>query len=182
MQIMRLNLRHKVNWALKSSLALFATLLLSGCVNGKTMDNKMTKFERLIDRILSNPPSTPEAVQTVTGIKITPTDANDSFRTYEGKSVASETSPNVTIELRTPVSTEATSGPLLILNVSEECLGREALEARHGALEITQIPRGKSMDEETVFSKKMGWGVLSFGFPENNKTCVKTVTLNFNRR
>jgi hypothetical protein len=142
----------------------------------------MTKFERFIDRIISNPPSSAEAVQDTTQIKLAPVAANASFQTYKGARTANDAGPNVTVELRTPISPQATAGALLIIEVSDECVGRQALEARYGKLDLTHMPNGQSMDEETVFSKKMGWGLLSFGFPENNKDCVKTVTLNFDRR
>jgi hypothetical protein len=166
----------------KSSLAVFVVLLMSGCASATGTGNIMTKFERFIDRIISNPPSSAEAFQNTTQIKLNPVSANASFQTYQAASIDKDTAPNVTIELRTPISAQATAGALLIIQVSDECIGRQALEARYGKLDLIQMPNGKSMDEETVFSKKMGWGLLSFGFPENNKECVKTVTLNFDRR
>jgi hypothetical protein len=180
--IMGQALRRKMNVVVRSFLVLFTSLLMAGCAEGKAMDQKMNKFEILIDRILANPPSTPDSVQSLTGVKLAPSNANDSFQIYQGSGVISESGSNVRIELRTPVSKNATSGSLLIIRVFDECPDIQAIKKRYGTLEITQIPSGKSMSEETVFSKKLDWGIISFGFPEDNKDCLRTVTLDFNRR
>ena len=83
----------------------------------------------------------------------------------------------VTIDLREPVAGRgATAGALLNLRIGGDCLARAAVEERYGPLAVSDLPRGRSLDETMGMSREEPWGRLTFGFAERAPDCLATVT------
>jgi hypothetical protein len=67
---------------------------------------------------------------------------------------------------------------LLILRVdnrAKRCIDRAATLQRYGPLQLSQSPRGGSLDEETSFTRAELWGKISFGFAERKPDCLSSV-------
>jgi hypothetical protein len=67
---------------------------------------------------------------------------------------------------------------LLVLDLAGGCIRVDDVRARYGTLEITESPRGHSLEEATSFSSARRWGRLSFGFKERNRDCLAYIVLN----
>lgn len=67
---------------------------------------------------------------------------------------------------------------LLVLDLAGGCIRIAEVRARYGTLEITEAPRGHSLEEATSFSSAQRWGELSFGFKERNRDCLALVVFN----
>ncbi len=56
------------------------------------------------------------------------------------------------------------------------CLSLKDVQQRFTSLELTQHPRGHSLQETTVWSTKRPWGNLSFAFKEERPDCLFRVS------
>ncbi len=161
-----------------------ALLMVPGCAAGKatTMTTAAMAFDDLITALITAPPVTPVQVETAlaTALSIAPGDGP--FRIYAGKAGPGSDGRSATVEYRMPVSAAATAGPMLILKLDGPCLNKAQVQNRYGPLTILDVPRGASLDEEASFARTYAWGRLSFGFPERNRDCAKTVVFALNRR
>ena len=63
----------------------------------------------------------------------------------------------------------------LVLRIDGICITVEELRKQYGDLQITQVPHGRSLDEETSLSSSLSWGKLSFGFKERSPNCLATI-------
>lgn len=98
------------------------------------------------------------------------------FETYEAKDVAlSGLSAN--IELRMPIAgSGATGGAILTMRIIHGCPRRSEVEARYKPWTIANIPHGRSLDEETIWSRTEAWGDFAFGFAERDPDCLSSVS------
>jgi hypothetical protein len=71
---------------------------------------------------------------------------------------------------------EAKKG-FLAFQVTGRCVSPAELRERYPDLELTDVPRGRSHDEETSFSVVSGGVRLGFGFKERNPDCLSSVVL-----
>ena len=63
----------------------------------------------------------------------------------------------------------------LVLAVEGACITPAQLREHYKELQITQVPRGRSLEEETTFTQTLPWGKLSFGFKERNRDCLASI-------
>jgi hypothetical protein len=64
---------------------------------------------------------------------------------------------------------------LLMLDITGACIQIEEVRQHYPLIEMTERPRGRSLDEAKVFSTTQSWGRLSFGFRERNPQCLSFV-------
>lgn len=64
----------------------------------------------------------------------------------------------------------------LVLNFEGRCIDRDELRDHYGDLEMTDHPRGHSLNEKTVYSAFLAWGKLNVGFAERNRGCLSGVS------
>eukprot|EP01113_Clastostelium_recurvatum_P007325 TRINITY_DN13407_c0_g1_i1.p1 TRINITY_DN13407_c0_g1~~TRINITY_DN13407_c0_g1_i1.p1 ORF type:complete len:171 (-),score=26.88 TRINITY_DN13407_c0_g1_i1:51-563(-) len=88
----------------------------------------------------------------------------------------------ISLDWREPVhGNGATAGPILNINIATPShppsLSRAEIQRRHGPLELSEVPRGRSLDEKTSFSRAEPWGRVSFGFTERDPDRLATITL-----
>jgi hypothetical protein len=157
-------------------------LIVSGCAAGKATMTMANTVDDLITALVAAPPMTAEKVQAALDSPLSVAPGDGPFRIYAGKFGPGSDGRAADVEYRMPVSAAATAGPLLILKLTGPCLNQAQAQNRYGPLKLTDVPRGKSLDEETSFARTYPWGTLSFGFPERNRDCAATVVYNLNRR
>lgn len=63
------------------------------------------------------------------------------------------------------------------LFLSGACIGRDDIEARYGELLLVSAPRGRSLNETSVWESVRPWGQLRFAFKQNNPECLHSVSL-----
>ncbi len=160
-----------------------ALLLVAGCAAGKTtMTTPAKSFDDLIMAMVAAPPMNPVQVETALGTALSIAPGDGPFRIYAGKAGPGSDGRSATVEYRMPVSAAATAGPMLILKLDGPCLNKAQVQNRYGPLKLLDVPRGTSLDEESSFARIYPWGRLSFGFPERDRDCAKTVVYSLNRR
>jgi hypothetical protein len=164
-----------------------ALLLVSGCAAGKeTMTSANSTSAKTVEQIvyalIAAPPASPDKAQTALGVTLTAAPGSGPFRQYKGRVEPGPDGRSIDVEYRMPQTAAASAGPLLILKLDGPCLAKAEVQNRYGPLQITDVPRGKSLDEEASFSRTYAWGTLSFGFAERNRDCLRTIVYNLNKR
>lgn len=103
---------------------------------------------------------------------------NPYFDVWRGRGMAVGGITIASFELREPKrGVEATGRAFLNLTLDGGCVGRRELEQRFGPLTLSSTPRGRSLDEQAVWSRQERIGRLSFGFAERSPDCVRSITL-----
>lgn len=114
-------------------------------------------------------------IEQATGRGMHLVDEDQYFRSYTA-TASSEGPVTFGLDLREPKQgSGATGGALLVVNVKGDCPPRAALEARYGPWRLTEVPRGRSPDEQAYWTHAEPWGELSFGFAEKAPDCLRTV-------
>ena len=63
----------------------------------------------------------------------------------------------------------------MVLNIDGACVTLNQVRAHYGGLEITDTPRGRSLDDVTSYTTKLSWGELSFSFKERKPECLASI-------
>ncbi|WP_437882962.1 hypothetical protein [Pseudomonas sp. LRF_L74] len=63
------------------------------------------------------------------------------------------------------------------LFIGGACIGRDALDAQYGELRLVAAPRGRSLNESSVWESAQPWGRLRFSFKESNPECLHSVSI-----
>lgn len=107
--------------------------------------------------------------------------SNEFFQFYSGQELALAGSISiVNIDLRLPRPTAARAG-MLLLHVAGDCISLPQVKQRFPTLEITGVPRGRSLEEATTYTASTAWGEIDFGFQEKNADCLGYVGLKPNK-
>ncbi|MBI1907078.1 MAG: hypothetical protein HYS20_12725 [Rhodocyclales bacterium] len=64
---------------------------------------------------------------------------------------------------------------LLLLEIAGDCITLDQLHPHYPDLKVSGNPRGKSLDEHTIYSVDQAWGKLSFGFKVRNPDCLDMI-------
>jgi hypothetical protein len=79
----------------------------------------------------------------------------------------------VQIDLR--LGNEANDPGFLVFDISGTCIKLDQVRSHYGEMQITDMPRGHSLDEVTSYTAKRPWGELSFSFAERNPDCLASI-------
>ncbi len=131
----------------------------------------------LVDDLPTHAPFDKEKIEQALGIVLVPHEqiSNQYVTALKGRPV--HLAQDVEIEavsFRVSVK-EPTETWLLHLTVAGQCVARRDILARYPRLEITSAPRGRSLDEQTYYSRIEPWGKMSFGFAERDPECLSSV-------
>lgn len=66
----------------------------------------------------------------------------------------------------------------LVLELQGRCVAFSEVSHHYPELTLTEVPRGRSLDEATSYTAVLPWGGLSFGFRERNPDCLAFVVFN----
>jgi hypothetical protein len=149
--------------------------------NGKltTQRGGKMKLEELIHKLSNAYPWTIHEVESILGIKLSNhrPHADNSFLStrqlaYEEGLLIKEVEVRITKRVGRTGETVR-----LILDLADEaaCFTRERIKKTYPDLSLTDVPRGRSMEEEAYFSSSQLWGRLSFGFKEKRRDCLSSI-------
>jgi hypothetical protein len=134
------------------------------------------KLETLIQKLSDVYPWTVHAVERVLGTKLSndrPYMDNSFFSTkrlaYEEGLLVNE------VEVRIIESTGKTVRLILSLADDAACFTRKRIEQTYPDIFLTDVPRGRSMEDKAYFTTKRPWGELSFGFKEKRRDCLSSI-------
>jgi hypothetical protein len=138
---------------------------------------------RVITKFSSDAKPTRAIVEQTLGVKLKTKGGTDAFAVYKAPAILLADARVVEVELRVArPGVEVTAGPLLVLridNSAKRCIDRETTLQKYGPLQLSQAPRGGSLDDEASFARTETWGQISVGFAERASTCLSSVTFNY---
>jgi len=141
------------------------------------MDLQHTTLWQIIEILGDQPSLSPDKIK-----QVLPTDFSKRRRSaytsfYDGGPLYLADQINIeAIDLRVRLMNEAQG--LIALEISGFCVTLEQVRVHYPDLVLTDIPRGRSLDEKTYWTAYLPWGELSFGFKERNPDCLASVVIN----
>lgn len=139
--------------------------------------NRMDLWQ-LVNALVEKMPLTPVAIESVFGFALSEEDRSDAFVHYVGTGRV-ELSDGVVasqLNLLTKPSMQFDEKSAFAFEISGPCIGIGVAREKYGDLMVTQHPRGQSLEETTVYSKKFAWGYLSFAFKADRPDCLLRVS------
>ncbi|WP_256260098.1 hypothetical protein [Burkholderia ubonensis] len=165
-------------------MTLGVVIWLAGCsrADGKNVqDSHMTQSKmtlwQAIDALAQQVPFSKAKVEHALSTRLTETDeeGNDVFQFFKSTPVTLTDGVVIkNVDLR--VKRQGAHPGFMVLELGGQCVGLDAVRGRYSHLEITDVPRGRSLDEATTHSAQLPWGQLSFGFEERNPACLASVS------
>lgn len=131
-----------------------------------------------IERLAQQAPLSPDKVEQTLGSPLL-LDKQDAHRTrWVGGEVALQDNVRIAQTGFTLLSQEQANPRSSVgLFLSGACIGRDEIEARYGSLRLVTAPRGRSLNESSVWESVQPWGQLRFAFKQNNPECLHSVSI-----
>ncbi|MCL2626149.1 MAG: hypothetical protein FWD46_04960 [Cystobacterineae bacterium] len=139
------------------------------------MKQQMSLWQ-VIEALAEQIPFSKQKVESVLGTQLTETEegGNDLFQFFESPPLPLADGVVISnIDLR--LKRGGGHPGFLVLEVGGVCLRLEQIRKKYTQLSIRELPRGRSLEEETSFSQMLPWGQLSFGFKERNRECLASI-------
>ncbi|KQW03099.1 hypothetical protein [Rhizobacter sp. Root1221] len=131
----------------------------------------------VIDYLPTRLPFATDKIESALNVVLARDSENEYFTFYKGTDLA--LSHDVVIEtLDLRIKKEQPHPGFLVLTLSGACVPKSAVFGRYENLQLTDYPRGRSLDEEASYTRVESWGKLSFGFAERARDCLRTVVFN----
>ena len=134
----------------------------------------------LVGRLCADVPRTPSATERAIGVALAeagPPHPGGKFQARDATGVDGIHFDEV--ELRIRGGKEGAGGLLVLCIGPGGCPRLAEVRQRFEGLAISDHPRGRSLDEETQFSRQEPWGTLTFGFAERDPDSLRTIVLKF---
>jgi hypothetical protein len=140
----------------------------------KPSNTPMTLWQA-IAKLSQQIPFTKEGVEKVLATKLTLTavQGNEYFWVYESDSVALAGGATLKVDLR--IKREGVHPGFLVINLSGSCFTLAEVRSHYEELQITDHPRGSSLNESTSYTAALSWGALSFSFKEREPDWLSSV-------
>lgn len=162
---------------LKNSTVIFWLLTVLSCQTAQSEEINSIKFWQFINNVKLQLPYGLEQVTHLFNGPFFSQAENDTFITYENKGLIHVGEVNIeSIEAR--VFRKNNKVPFLLsFQVGGTCITLAELKQNYSDLTLTDVPRGRSLEEETSYStvKYSNNVKLSFGFAEKNPDCINSV-------
>jgi hypothetical protein len=155
--------------------------ILAGCSNiaesqgAQTMNSQMTLWQ-LIDSVSQQTPFSAVKIEKLFSTQLSEYDnpSNDVFRFYKGGRTTLANGVVISnVDLR--IKRQGPHPGFLVLELQGTCVGVEEVRKHYSGLEITDTPRGKSLDDVTSHTTIQAWGELSFSFKERKPECLSSI-------
>lgn len=128
----------------------------------------------VIDYLPTRLPFSTDKIESALNVVLAKARENEYFGFYEASDLA--LSRGVTLEkLDLRIRKEQPHPGFLVLTIGGACVPRAEVMGRYDGLQLAGVPRGRSLDEETSWSRQESWGKLSFGFSERARDCLRSV-------
>lgn len=141
------------------------------------MTTKQMTLWQVIDLLAQQMPLTPSKIETLLGVALSEEERGQAFIHFVGTGVALNAGLDISeLNLLIPPSLKFDEKSAFAFEIQGGCISLDEIRERYENLEVTQHPRGRSLEETTVYSKKTAWGVLSFAFKESRPDCLFRVS------
>ena len=140
------------------------------------MDGSLAAVNRIVERVRVARHLDRATVEQIVEAKLKRTSTTRYTLTSEAKDVRAGPL-ELNVELREPVpNSGAEAGSLLVVYIISGCPARQDVAARYKPWTLSDVPRGRSLDEQTSWSREEHWGELSFGFAEAAPDCLRSIS------
>jgi len=140
------------------------------------MKNSHLALWNLIESFSQQVPFTKEKIENILSASLFEREGNELIISFDGKDIQLADQVAIrNIELRKNIN-RPTPG-FLVIDIDGKCISLQQVQSHYDRLEISEIPRGQSLDEATTYTASLPWGTLSFGFKESNPQCLSWVVL-----
>ncbi len=163
---------------LKNSIAISLLIIIFSCQASGSEKTDANSFWRFINNVKLQLPEGLAQVTHLFNNAFVIQDENDQFISYESKSFILDGKVNIeSIEARVFHKNNKNAPYLLALQVSGICITLPELKQYYSDLTITDVPRGRSLEEETSYTtvKYSNNVKLAFGFAEKKPDCLGSV-------
>jgi hypothetical protein len=138
--------------------------------------NEMNLWQ-MITALANAIPFTKSKIETLLSMNLRQDSENEYFQFWKsGRILLKDGLTIESVDLRTKRQ-EAHPG-FLVIEIAGVCIPKVEIQRHYSNLALTEAPRGRSLQEQTVHSSSQSWGELSFGFKEANPACLSTVIFN----
>ena len=145
-------------------------------VKGAVMDGSLAAVDHIVRQVRADPRLDRPSVERMLGASLRHASSTRFFITSEAEGIRAGPLA-LRAELREPITgSGAQAGPLLIVRIASGCPNRHDVEKRYAPWTLSDAPRGRSVDEQTSWSRDEVWGRLSFSFAEGAPDCLRTMT------
>lgn len=142
---------------------------------GTAMDPTMSALNQLVERFSAAAPIDRHRAERILGVPLHHRDSTKTQAIWQARDIRSGPL-TLAVELRESVAgSGGTPGALLAIDVTSGCVHAEDVAAHYKPWTLTDIPRGRSLDEQTSWSREERWGRLSFGFAERRPECLASI-------
>jgi hypothetical protein len=142
---------------------------------GKIMQES-DKYLVLVENLLGDPPQSAGAVKEQIGVALRPFSKTAKLRD-EGEGTGTDGLAFDSVMLTYLPSGKP--GVLMLTLPPDHAPLRKDVTERFTGLTITATPRGRSLDEQTEFTRSESWGLLGFGFAERDPTKLRSIVFNY---
>lgn len=160
---------------------LLASLLTGAQAAGRTPQGtsrmKTLDLWTVIDYLPTRLPFSTDKIESALNVVLAKDSENEYFSFYKAQDLALSNGVVIeAIDLR--IRKEQPHPGFLVIRLAGACVPRAEVLRRYEGLDITDHPRGRSLDEQTSYSRREVWGKLSFGFAERSPDCLRSVVFN----
>lgn len=117
------------------------------------------------------------AIETLVGVRLERGEQSNETVTFaNSKEDSAERALSVSLLVTPAGRFEGRQSALVLESHQKPCIGLAQVKSYFGALQLVQIPKGRSIEEVAVWSVQRQWGTLSFAFPEKDPACASRIT------
>jgi hypothetical protein len=156
-----------------------ATVMLPASAHPDIEERRMNmKLEELVQKLDTADPWPVEKVEEVLGTKFVVT-KQSSITTYyrSGQIIFEEGLIIEQVSFRVDIDTKEMFRLILDISDNASCFTRERLKKTYPDLQLnlSNPPRGDSLNEETSYNTKRPWGRIAFGFKLKRPDCLSGI-------
>jgi hypothetical protein len=173
--------QHKKSFAWKLFILILTGSVLMGFGNGHyaqakenmMMTKQMTIWE-VIDNIADYLPLKRKKIEKLFGVTLKKSESSNQYWTFwEGAGDLLQNDVHISRIILGVQNSDENLGSLS-LTITDSCIKLEQVKQKYD-LQLSGVPRGRSLDEETTYKSTTSWGHLVFGFAERNRVCLSSI-------
>jgi hypothetical protein len=137
------------------------------------------KLEELLQRLEREHPWTPAKIESVLGVTSAVDQANEYWTHYSAVGPVELEEGVVVEKLDYGLNNTTQAMPRFIVYLSDRssCISRQRIVKSYPDIQMDyqNIPRGRSLNEQTHYFTNRAWGELSFGFKVRRPDCLSSI-------
>jgi hypothetical protein len=139
------------------------------------MSQELKSVQNLLGQIRPAAPFTLSSIADIFNTRLSEKNRNQYFAFFEADNSVSDGGLKIEkVDFRVRIDGDPHPG-FLVVRIGDACVKKSDVLNFYDKLTISEIPRGRSLNEETHYSLNDEWGKVSFGFAEKNPDCLSSI-------